>query len=89
MQRVIEAVVDEFSRLIQCVGEFKPNGALQARADVMALEATFGAFSTGETSAALKEARDCLPALTDRSVLLTTQYTFFNIKRPGASNNTS
>ena len=68
MQQVIEAVVDEFSRLIQCVGEFKPNGALQARADIMAMQATFVSYSTGETSAALKEATDCLPVLNDRFV---------------------
>uniref|UniRef100_A0A8C3JSM3 Exocyst complex component 2 n=1 Tax=Calidris pygmaea TaxID=425635 RepID=A0A8C3JSM3_9CHAR len=51
MSRVVEAVSEELSRLMQCVSSFSKNGALQARLEICALRDTVAIYLTPEKSA--------------------------------------
>lgn len=62
-KNVIEAVSEEMSRLVECITEFSPNGVLQARLEVLALQETVLLYLTPHASECFKEALDALPAI--------------------------
>lgn len=49
MGKVTEAVVEEMTRLIQCVDAFGAHGTLQARLELRALRETVALHSTSRT----------------------------------------
>ncbi|WAR13335.1 EXOC2-like protein [Mya arenaria] len=49
MTRVIEAVAEEISRLVQCVPEFGTNGAIQAKLEILCLQETVKEYKTNVT----------------------------------------
>uniref|UniRef100_A0A8U7MHI5 Exocyst complex component 2 n=1 Tax=Corvus moneduloides TaxID=1196302 RepID=A0A8U7MHI5_CORMO len=49
MSRVVEAVSEELSRLMQCVSSFSKNGALQAKLEICALRDTVAIYLTPES----------------------------------------
>ncbi|NXJ37551.1 EXOC2 protein, partial [Ciconia maguari] len=72
MSRVIEAVSEELSRLMQCVSSFSKNGALQARLEICALRDTVAIYLTPESNSSFKQALEALPQLssgTDKKLL--------------------
>ncbi|TKC37238.1 hypothetical protein EI555_005764 [Monodon monoceros] len=50
LSRLVEAVSEELSRLMQCVSSFSKNGALQARLEICTLRDTVAAHLTPESS---------------------------------------
>ncbi|NXG68645.1 EXOC2 protein, partial [Baryphthengus martii] len=72
MSRVVEAVSEELSRLMQCVSSFSKNGALQARLEICALRDAVAIYLTPESSSSFKQALEALPQLssgTDKKLL--------------------
>ncbi|XP_054485993.1 exocyst complex component 2 [Agelaius phoeniceus] len=72
MSRVVEAVSEELSRLMQCVSSFSKNGALQAKLEICALRDTVAIYLTPESKSSFKQALEALPQLssgTDRKLL--------------------
>ncbi|KAK2534117.1 Exoc2 [Columba guinea] len=72
MSRVVEAVSEELSRLMQCVSSFSRNGALQARLEICALRDTVAIYLTPESNSSFKQALEALPQLssgTDKKLL--------------------
>ncbi|NXF86600.1 EXOC2 protein, partial [Eubucco bourcierii] len=72
MSRVVEAVSEELSRLMQCVSSFSKNGALQARLEICALRDTVAIYLTPESKSSFKQALEALPQLssgTDKKLL--------------------
>ncbi|KAJ7418074.1 Exocyst complex component 2 [Pitangus sulphuratus] len=72
MSRVVEAVSEELSRLMQCVSSFSKNGALQAKLEICALRDTVAIYLTPESKSSFKQALEALPQLssgTDRNKL--------------------
>ncbi|XP_062473757.1 exocyst complex component 2 isoform X2 [Pezoporus occidentalis] len=72
MSRVVEAVSEELSRLMQCVSSFSKNGALQARLEICALRDTVAIYLTPESNSSFKQALEALPQLssgTDKKFL--------------------
>ncbi|NXE26166.1 EXOC2 protein, partial [Ardeotis kori] len=72
MSRVVEAVSEELSRLMQCVSSFSKNGALQARLEICALRDTVAIYLTPESNSSFKQALEALPQLssgTDKKLL--------------------
>ncbi|NXG41947.1 EXOC2 protein, partial [Psilopogon haemacephalus] len=72
MSRVVEAVSEELSRLMQCVSSFSRNGALQARLEICALRDTVAIYLTPESRSSFKQALEALPQLssgTDKKLL--------------------
>ncbi|XP_058658672.1 exocyst complex component 2 [Ammospiza caudacuta] len=72
MSRVVEAVSEELSRLMQCVSSFSRNGALQAKLEICALRDTVAIYLTPESKSSFKQALEALPQLssgTDRKLL--------------------
>ncbi|XP_032740988.1 exocyst complex component 2 isoform X3 [Rattus rattus] len=63
LARVIEAVSEELSRLMQCVSSFSRNGALQARLEICALRDTVAIYLTPESRSSFKQALEALPQL--------------------------
>lgn len=63
LARVLEAVSEELSRLMQCVSSFSRNGALQARLEICALRDTVAVHLTPESRSSFKQALEALPAL--------------------------
>ncbi|XP_013844388.1 exocyst complex component 2 isoform X1 [Sus scrofa] len=76
LSRVVEAVSEELSRLMQCVSSFSRNGALQARLEICALRDILAAHLTPEsrtrqrppevergTRSSFKQALEALPQL--------------------------
>nr|XP_045361538.1 exocyst complex component 2 isoform X3 [Camelus bactrianus] len=61
--RVVEAVSEELSRLVQCASSFSRNGALQARLEICALRDTVAAHLTPESRSSFKQALEALPQL--------------------------
>uniref|UniRef100_A0A2K6DPK3 Exocyst complex component 2 n=2 Tax=Macaca nemestrina TaxID=9545 RepID=A0A2K6DPK3_MACNE len=49
LSKVVEAVSEELSRLMQCVSSFSRNGALQARLEICALRDTVAVYLTPES----------------------------------------
>ncbi|XP_064299568.1 exocyst complex component 2 isoform X2 [Phalacrocorax carbo] len=72
ISRVVEAVSEELSRLMQCVSSFSRNGALQARLEICALRDTVAIYLTPESNSSFKQALEALPQLssgTDKKLL--------------------
>ncbi|ERE79950.1 exocyst complex component 2 [Cricetulus griseus] len=63
LARVVEAVSEELSRLMQCVSCFSRNGALQARLEICALRDTVAIYLTPESRSSFKQALEALPQL--------------------------
>ncbi|XP_066862960.1 exocyst complex component 2 isoform X3 [Kogia breviceps] len=63
LSRVVEAVSEELSRLMQCVSSFSKNGALQARLEICTLRDTVAAHLTPESRSSFKQALEALPQL--------------------------
>ncbi|XP_038652674.1 exocyst complex component 2 isoform X2 [Scyliorhinus canicula] len=63
LSRIIEAVTEEMSRLMQCVASFSRNGALQARLEICALRDAVASFLTPESNYSFKQAIEALPQL--------------------------
>ncbi|CAH6803390.1 Exoc2 [Phodopus roborovskii] len=63
LARVVEAVSEELSRLMQCVSSFSRNGALQARLEICALRDTVAIYLTPESRSSFKQALEALPQL--------------------------
>ncbi|XP_039242481.1 exocyst complex component 2 isoform X2 [Pipra filicauda] len=76
MSRVVEAVSEELSRLMQCVSSFSKNGALQAKLEICALRDTVAIYLTPESKSSFKQALEALPQLssgTDRKQIFAIQ----------------
>ncbi|XP_057555565.1 exocyst complex component 2 isoform X2 [Hippopotamus amphibius kiboko] len=72
LSRVLEAVSEELSRLMQCVPSFSRDGALQARLEICTLRDTVAAHLTPESRSSFKQALEALPQLSsaaDRKLL--------------------
>ncbi|XP_070603271.1 exocyst complex component 2 isoform X2 [Erythrolamprus reginae] len=63
LSRIVEAVAEELSRLMQCVSSFSRNGALQARLEICALRDSVSVFLTSESKSNFKQALEALPQL--------------------------
>ncbi|XP_058411384.1 exocyst complex component 2 isoform X2 [Diceros bicornis minor] len=63
LSKVVEAVSEELSRLMQCVSSFSKNGALQARLEICALRDTVAIHLTSESRSSFKQALEALPQL--------------------------
>ncbi|KYO35482.1 exocyst complex component 2 [Alligator mississippiensis] len=63
LSRIVEAVSEELSRLMQCVSSFSKNGALQARLEIFALRDTVAVYLTPESNSSFKQALEALPQL--------------------------
>ncbi|XP_025773081.1 exocyst complex component 2 [Puma concolor] len=63
LAKVVEAVSEELSRLMQCVSSFSKNGALQARLEICALRDTVAVHLTPESKSSFKQALEALPQL--------------------------
>ncbi|XP_067911422.1 exocyst complex component 2 isoform X1 [Heterodontus francisci] len=63
LSRIIEAVAEEMSRLMQCVSSFSRNGALQARLEICALRDAVASFLTPDSNYSFKQALEALPQL--------------------------
>lgn len=63
MTKIVDAVVEEMSRLIQCVPEFGTNGILQAKLEILCLQHTVQLYNSNMTITSFKEALDHLPDL--------------------------
>ncbi|XP_004695047.1 PREDICTED: exocyst complex component 2 [Condylura cristata] len=63
LSRVVEAVSEELSRLMQCVSSFSKNGALQARLEICALQDTVAVHLTPDSKCSFKQALEALPQL--------------------------
>ncbi|KAL4222023.1 Exocyst complex component 2 [Mactra antiquata] len=61
MVKIVDAVVEELSRLIQCVPEFGTNGILQARLEILCLQHTIEIYKSENTITSFKEALEHLP----------------------------
>ncbi|XP_062584867.1 exocyst complex component 2-like isoform X2 [Saccostrea cucullata] len=62
-QKVIEAVSEELTRLIQCVTEHGPYSPIQARLELLALQETVNVYLTPHASTCYKDALNDLPVL--------------------------
>ncbi|RXN26583.1 Exocyst complex component 2 [Labeo rohita] len=63
LSKIIEAVAEEMSRLMQCVSSFSKNGALQARLEICALRDAVDPYLTSESRTSFKQALEALPQL--------------------------
>ncbi|XP_078544151.1 exocyst complex component 2 [Lissotriton helveticus] len=63
LSRIVEAVAEEISRLMQCVSSFSRNGALQARLEICALRDAVAVYLTDESRSSFKQALEALPQL--------------------------
>ncbi|KAL8182563.1 UNVERIFIED_CONTAM: Exocyst complex component 2 [Gekko kuhli] len=63
LSRIVEAVAEELSRLMQCVSSFSRNGALQARLEICALRDAVAVFLTPESHSSFKQALEAMPQL--------------------------
>uniref|UniRef100_A0A8C2BX89 Exocyst complex component 2 n=1 Tax=Cyprinus carpio TaxID=7962 RepID=A0A8C2BX89_CYPCA len=73
LSKIIEAVAEEMSRLMQCVSSFSKNGALQARLEICALRDAIEPYLTSESRTSFKQAVEALPQLqsgTDKNNVL-------------------
>ncbi|XP_039609362.1 exocyst complex component 2 isoform X1 [Polypterus senegalus] len=72
ISRIVEAVAEEMSRLMQCVSSFSKNGALQARLEICALKDAIASYLSSESIHSFKQALEALPQLqsgTDKKLL--------------------
>ncbi|XP_050399054.1 exocyst complex component 2 [Patella vulgata] len=65
MKKVMEAVCEEISRIIQCVTDFGSAGAIQAQLELKALETIVCLFETANIRNCFKEAYECIPPLSE------------------------
>ncbi|XP_069047018.1 exocyst complex component 2 isoform X2 [Lepisosteus oculatus] len=63
LSRIVEAVAEEMSRLMQCVSSFSKNGALQARLEICSLKDAITYYLTPDSSRSFKQALEVLPQL--------------------------
>lgn len=63
LSKIIEAVAEEMSRLMQCVSSFSKNGALQARLEICALRDAIEPYLSSESCTSFKQALEALPQL--------------------------
>ncbi|XP_041103943.1 exocyst complex component 2 [Polyodon spathula] len=63
LSRIVDAVAEEMSRLMQCVSSFSKNGALQARLELCALQDAIASYLSSEGSQSFKQALEALPQL--------------------------
>ncbi|KAM4687590.1 exocyst complex component 2 isoform 2-T2 [Discoglossus pictus] len=63
MSRIVEAVGEELSRLMQCVSSFSRNGALQARLEICSLRDAIAVYLTNDSKSSFKQALEALPQL--------------------------
>ncbi|XP_044280448.1 exocyst complex component 2 isoform X3 [Varanus komodoensis] len=63
LSRIVEAVAEELSRLMQCDLSFSRNGALQARLEICALRDAVAVYLTSESNSSFKQALEALPQL--------------------------
>ncbi|KAI7799585.1 putative exocyst complex component 2 [Triplophysa rosa] len=63
LSKIIEAVAEEMSRLMQCVSSFSKNGALQARLEICGLRDAVEPYLTSESRICFKQAIEALPQL--------------------------
>ncbi|XP_058878602.1 exocyst complex component 2-like isoform X2 [Acipenser ruthenus] len=63
LSRIVEAVAEEMSRLMQCVSSFSKNGALQVQLELCALRDAIASYLTSESSQSFKQALEALPQL--------------------------
>ncbi|KAM8789058.1 exocyst complex component 2 isoform 2-T2 [Rhynchonycteris naso] len=63
LSKVVDAVSEELSRLLQCVSSFSRHGSLQARLEICALRDTVAVYLTPESKSSFKQALDALPPL--------------------------
>ncbi|KAA0708629.1 Exocyst complex component 2 [Triplophysa tibetana] len=63
LSKIIEAVSEEMSRLMQCVSSFSKNGALQARLEICALRDAVEPYLTSESRFSFEQAIEALPQL--------------------------
>uniref|UniRef100_A0A4W4FDZ1 Exocyst complex component 2 n=1 Tax=Electrophorus electricus TaxID=8005 RepID=A0A4W4FDZ1_ELEEL len=63
LSKLIEAVSEEMSRLMQCVSSFSKNGGLQARLEILALKDAVEPYLTSESQVNFKQALEALPQL--------------------------
>lgn len=61
MTHIVSSVVEEMTRLIECVTAFGSDGALQARLELLALRDTVEIYKSNHTAVCFKEALDHLP----------------------------
>ncbi|XP_001507793.1 exocyst complex component 2 isoform X1 [Ornithorhynchus anatinus] len=72
LSKIVEAVFEELSRLMQCVSSFSKNGALQAKLEICALRDALAVYLTPESRSSFKQALEALPQLssgTDKKLL--------------------
>ncbi|XP_039766898.1 exocyst complex component 2-like [Ornithorhynchus anatinus] len=72
LSKIVEAVFEELSRLMQCVSSFSKNGALQAKLEICALRDAMAVYLTPESRSSFKQALEALPQLssvTDKTLL--------------------
>ncbi|ESN97149.1 hypothetical protein HELRODRAFT_193280 [Helobdella robusta] len=60
---IVEATMEELTRLMQCITHFNNNGAAQARLDLCAFGMSIYAFENIKTKQFMKEALKCIPEL--------------------------
>lgn len=65
MTRIVEAVIEELSRLFQCVGIFLQDGNIQATLDNKALEITLQDYQTYSSGKSFKTCRNHLTGIGD------------------------
>lgn len=63
LPQVVETVAEELYRLMSCVQKFSREGAVQARADISALQEFLGGYSTEKAKNDFKEAIEVVPKL--------------------------
>merc|ERR1712002_1286363 len=63
MMCLTEAVVDELTRLIQCVTGFNHHGGLQARLELYAVEVALASYKSNNIGQAFQSALNCLPEI--------------------------
>ncbi|CAG5128462.1 unnamed protein product, partial [Candidula unifasciata] len=65
MRKIIEAVCEELSRLVQCVHDFNAGGAIQARLELQAIQSTVQIYSNPRIEACFTEAFAAVPQLSN------------------------
>ncbi|XP_077993599.1 exocyst complex component 2-like isoform X2 [Glandiceps talaboti] len=63
MTKIVEALAEEICRLISCVGEFSPAGALQARMELLALQESLSTYSNAASNSSFQEAFNLIPQI--------------------------
>ncbi|KAH3776747.1 hypothetical protein DPMN_178179, partial [Dreissena polymorpha] len=67
MTRIVGAVSEEMSRLIQCVPELGTNGTIQAKLELMCLRDTVQLYQNKQSETSLREALEYLPDISEEN----------------------